>query len=130
MIAAPRLRFSLVLLLCTALLAVRTVGDHLHLCFDGTEPPVALHGVDGEFEHELPTAAGGHHDVDVDLFHASLAKGALDTPELVGLLYVTLPVPPVVVTERWISRTDEPRPTSLSRYLRPPLRGPPSTTLS
>ena len=127
---APRIRLSLILLLCTTLLAVRTVGDHLHLCFDGAEPPVTLHGADSDFDHELPNAAGGHNDVDVDILHASLAKSTTNTPALLGQLCVALLLPLSVARERWISTADEPLPASLSRYFRPPLRGPPSTTLS
>lgn len=130
MIGRPRYRLSVILLLCTALLAVRTVGDHLHLCFDGTEPAVTLHGPDSDFGHELPSAAGGHNDVDVDVVHASLAKSTVEQPALLGLTPVALPLPPSVTTKRWTFPADELLPTSLPRYFRPPLRGPPSTTLS
>lgn len=125
----PRYRLSLILLLCTALLAVRTVGDHLHLCFDGSEPPVTLHGVDGDFDHQSPSVAGGHHDVDVDLFHATLAKNTPDVA-ITGLPSIALPL---LAPAGWVQRIGPPETPVLPspiRHFRPPLRGPPSTTLS
>jgi len=127
MTGASRFKFGLVLLLCTALLAVRTVGDHLHLCFDGSEPPVSLHSIDGEFEHPPPSVAGGHHDVDLELFHANLAKSFPDPIALLGLICVALLFALAPARERWQFPRSEPVPASYFRYIRPPLRGPPTT---
>ena len=116
----------LVLLLCTAFFSVRMVGDHLHLCFDGSEPSVSLHGADGEIEHE-PGIAGGHHDVNLDLFHASLTKSNLDPIALIGLFCIAFLATLAPVKERWTPPATELLSTSLFRYFRPPLRGPPTT---
>lgn len=64
-------------LLCIVLLAVRMGGAHLHLCFDGLEPPLAIHagdiaGHDGE-QLDTPTDIQ-HADTDLSLVDDGVAK--------------------------------------------------------
>src|SRR5690606_38419783 len=47
---------------------------HVHLCFDGSEPPATLHWMTGE---ALPQAHGDDHDFPHD-HHAPDSAGALD----------------------------------------------------
>jgi hypothetical protein len=125
-----RIRLNVILLLCTAFLVVRTSGDHLHLCFDGTETAVALHGADGGLEHASPDVAGGHHDVDVDLFHASLTRNGPHAAAFIGLPFAASILPHARSVELDSPLPHAPIPASQSRYFQPPLRGPPPTTVS
>lgn len=63
--------------------------SHVHYCFDGQEPPAAVHLVDGtEHDHEVP----GHHDdgadhddLDLDVPNQALAKAVkYDLPAIVA----------------------------------------------
>ena len=127
-----RSRFALALL-CAAFVALRIAGAHLHLCFDGSEPPVSLHVADAGAHHagndghdHVAGPAGGHVDRDVLMsgdFVAKKSTGDLLLPFLVlafALALFTLaprrgPVPDY--------RT--PLPLHSRARLRPPQRGPP-----
>lgn len=113
-----------------ALLLAQSGGAHLHLCLDGSEPPVSLHLTDA---HHHADHHGGHHasgeshsDLDVPLAGDLLSKPAklgLDLPIIVlAALWLALLARPL---ERLRPR-DPPRRFASSRHLRlPPLRGPP-----
>lgn len=114
--------------LVLTVLAVRASDTHLHLCFDGQEPPTTVHFADASVHHDDHHQDQDHADKDVDPFvgalvksddtdsHLALVAGALIL--LIGLPVVSdvLPIPP-----------DLPHPTARSpSHLRPPLRGPPA----
>lgn len=50
---------------------------HVHLCFDGSEPPATLHWMTGE---ALPQAHGHSHDFPHDHGVPDAAAGSLDPP--------------------------------------------------
>jgi hypothetical protein len=116
----------LLTLLCALLLATRLGGAHLHLCFDGSEPPASLHLTDIGLHHGEFDAGSEHQDQDIALADevlAKLFKSQLDLPALLlaamflwGLLE--------------LAQTYTPRPArgfapSAAHSLRPPPRGPP-----
>ena len=132
-------RFALALL-CATLVALRIAGSHLHLCFDGSEPPVSLHVSDAaghaSHDHEsghlaphgMDSASETHHD-DLDVLvvgDAIVKKGsALSDATLFALVAVLLVF--AVARDRG-GRIVSVHPTFLPSSrprLRPPLRGPP-----
>jgi hypothetical protein len=119
--------------LCLALLMLRVSGPHLHLCFDGTEPPVSYHLmdsglVDSDAHHGEHAGAGdAHTDQDMPVAKDVLVKKpAADSTALLALVFALLlfliaPVResrPVFAGAALHSRSFP--------WLRPPLRGPPS----
>lgn len=114
-------------LLCLALVVVRANGAHLHLCFDGTEPPVSLHMADAGQHHENSGTGETHQDADVPVAGDALAKifklklGDLPLILLAAAILLSLllsPDRPIALRRIGIA------PLTL-RGLRPPLRGPP-----
>jgi hypothetical protein len=114
-------------LISLAVMAMPVSGAHLHLCFDGGEPPATFHAVEDGSAHDDAAVTSEHNDKDVSLQDAALAKkqdGAFDLPTALTVtafvlrLPVTAPAPAV--------DTDVATPPSLrvTRVL-PPLRGPP-----
>jgi hypothetical protein len=91
-------------LLCIVLLAVRMSGAHLHLCFDGAEPPFAIHAGDiaghddflgehgfGNDNYAENHADIQHSDTDLSLVDDGLAKTiklSLFAPALLAALLV------------------------------------------
>jgi hypothetical protein len=63
---------SFMVLLCLLLIAARISGAHWHLCFDGNEPPQAMHV--GDLDEHNGDNTGTHHDVDLKLVGDALAK--------------------------------------------------------
>jgi hypothetical protein len=57
--------------LLAILVATRLTGSHLHLCFDGGEPPVSVHTLEVEGHHDDGVQ---HEDRDLDLPGFTLAK--------------------------------------------------------
>jgi hypothetical protein len=113
----------LILLLSVTLLVTRIAGMHLHLCFDGMEPPVSLHLLDVD-PHATDEQA--HDDRNVELPGATVAKAS---SWLVDALFL------VAAFSCLLLLSDSRRqPLSVfplapflesTRLLRPPLRGPP-----
>jgi hypothetical protein len=102
--------------------------DHLHLCLDGQEAAVTLHGPDGDMHHQ--DDGRGHQDEDVDLPETGVAKSfskGFDQPILflavVFLLFCSASDAP-----RAIRTLVQPVPLA-NRHLLPPLRGPPAFNL-
>jgi hypothetical protein len=110
---------------------------HVHYCFDGQEPPAAVHFTDGT-DHSHERRGDGHHedhaahdthdehdDLDLDLPNQALAKAAKhDMPALAPTLCwaaVIARMPGTALTRQ----TDVP-PAPHPRYTHPPLRGPPA----
>ena len=114
-----------ILFVSVALLATRIAGSHLHLYFDGSEPPVSFHSLDLSDHHDEDTFE--HNDQDVSLPSATLAKIAtayLDAFIVTALTILILPLLGSSVLPR--KRTASFLPRLLLFFLRPPLRGPPS----
>jgi hypothetical protein len=71
--------------------------SHVHYCFDGQEPPAAVHLVDStDHDHEMP----GHHDddgaehedLDLDVPNQALSKACKhDLPAIAAVLVSTTP---------------------------------------
>ena len=100
--------------------------SHVHYCFDGQEPPAAVHLVDGtEHEHELPSHSDGaeHDDLDLDLPNQALAKAVkydlpAITPHVFAMALESRP------SGKWADAVDIP-PAPNPRYTHPQLRAPP-----
>jgi hypothetical protein len=117
-------RFLITLVACIAFLSLRLVGDHLHFCFDGSEPLVAVHADDGDIHHAETGVSAPHEDVNVDLVSA-VFKGASDVLVPLTLLGALLLFFLPLVRLRRIEFPSLLLPDSRYRHLRPPLRGPP-----
>jgi len=116
----------LLTLLCVTLLMVRVGGAHLHLCFDGKEPPISFHLFDDGLHHGAAGESATHQDADVavtvDLF-SKQHKWGHDLPLMllvVGLLWALLQTP-----RRFIAPFFTPTVYAAPAFLRPPLHGPP-----
>lgn len=99
--------------------------SHVHYCFDGQEPPAAVHLTDSAaHEHELPGNDDGaeHEDFDVDVPNPALAKHKYDLPAIVAFAW-TAPIEarPGGALAVGIDVPTAPDP----RYVLPPRRGPP-----
>src|SRR5262245_23407994 len=57
----------ILLTLFVAALFLRVAGVHLHLCYDGQEPPASLHVVDAGLHDDHDTGPAEHRDIDVQL---------------------------------------------------------------
>ena len=113
------------LILVVAVLVTRLGGVHLHLCFDGQEPPATIHVNDSDAHDDAHHVDEHHTDQDVEMFEAVLAKskGSVDLPLLLGACLLLLLLHPA--GGHWprdaFYRVFQPPPHAL----RPPLRGPP-----
>jgi hypothetical protein len=115
----------LIALLCAIVLVTRLGGAHLHLCLDGSEPPISLHFADSG-EHHSGESAAPHADQDVAIDADLLAKksGGDFDPAVLAFAIAFL----LLLTFRATGVTPEalslPFRSARTR-LRPPLRGPP-----
>jgi len=117
-------------LMCIVVVAIRLSGAHLHLCFDGSEPPAAMH-FDGDAGlHHLGTGEHAdeaeHADKDVNLIADALVKktGVFDLLVVLVALALFLKFLPFV--SRLLPQADLLLPVNSHRsHLRPLLRGPP-----
>jgi hypothetical protein len=114
------------LILIFAVVMTRLSGIHLHLCFDGLEPPASIHVTDGGQHNDAHHIETSHTDKDVEVFDAVLtkSKGSMDLPILFGacLLLLLLMRP----TGRQWPPDAFYRVFPLQAFaLRPPSRGPP-----
>jgi len=100
--------------------------SHVHYCFDGQEPPAAVHLVDStDHAHEVPGHDGGaeHDDLDLDVPNQALAKAVKhDLPAIVAVARTTAvdALPGGALAES----VDVP-PALSPRYALPQLRAPP-----
>lgn len=118
-------RTLLFAMLCVAILFVRVGGPHLHLCFDGQEPPVSVQFT-GNATHTEHQIGETHADLDIALASELIAKSkpaALDLPILLlaTLLLVLLPLPKGPRLRRIALCRLAPPP-----FLRPFAQGPPA----
>ncbi len=111
------------------LLVVRVGGAHLHLCFDGGEPPASLHLMDHGLHHGAPGMDAGHQDADMAVAGEVLVKLAELDLDLPVLLLAALLVWSVLQAPRQpVPGYRNPFAFYAARTLRPPLRGPPLLT--
>ena len=118
-------RFALALL-CAFMVAMRVAGAHLHLCLDGTEPPVSLHVADTG-SHHAEEPGESHVDRDVTISGDYVAKKSsfgLDLAMLAAILFMLLLLPMRRGATRQ-AHTAPLLPLPARLHLRPPLRGPP-----
>lgn len=122
----PHTIAALIALLCLALVA-RVGGAHLHLCLDGSEPPVSLHLSDSGVHHADESSSATHTDQDIAVGAEALVKkssGDLDLPALAFVLALLLFF--VALSRDVLPAFLSPPRLSPARVrLRPPLRGPP-----
>jgi len=127
-VSRPHAKRWLIAALCLALVVLRVGGVHLHLCLDGSEPPVSYHVADSGVHHLDEHDAGeSHSDRDMALADDLLLKKPAKVLDsllvlftfcmLLFLVHATGPRP---------SPGAPPRLRHLFSWLRPPLRGPPS----
>jgi hypothetical protein len=111
-----------------AVLTVRASDTHLHLCFDGQEPPTTLHFADASVHHDENHDGETHADRDFDPFVGLLLKsGNTDSDVALPLGVVALVVLLPPVSDTVPAASDPPSAaTDPPFYLRPPLRGPPA----
>jgi hypothetical protein len=115
-------------LLCASLVAMRVGGTHLHLCLDGSEPPVSLHVADAAEHHADDAGDTPHLDQDVTLGADLLVKKPFSDLDQSTI------APAFALPLFFVTRTRDvkpafpqlPRLASNPGRLRPPLRGPPS----
>jgi hypothetical protein len=113
-------------LISLAVMAMPVSGAHLHLCFDGSEPPATFHAIE-DGSHDHPGAEGAHNDKDVSLQGVALAKkqdGALDLPAVLAVATFVTRVPVTVPVPAFDTDVATPVPLRVAHLL-PPLRGPP-----
>lgn len=122
-----RLQPWLLSLLCVALLTVRVGGAHLHLCFDGKEPPKAFHWADSGDHHGGNVGADApHRDADIALAGDLIGKSGKQLFDLpLFLLAVILPWLLMQPGRRHATARFIPVAPTAPLFLRPPLRGPP-----
>lgn len=110
-----------------AFTGTRLSDIHLHLCFDGSEPPAAMHMADGAVHDDAHHRETRHVDQDVDVFDALLlAKKNDSAHDSVAIWRAPLVLLDVRVLISQVARSVlslRIRPPLF--HLRPPLRGPP-----
>jgi hypothetical protein len=114
-------------LISLAVMAMPVSGAHLHLCFDGSEPPATFHpGEDGSV-HNDHADTGAHNDKDVSLQGVALAKkqdGALDLPTALTVAALVIRMPVTAAVPVFDTDVATLIPLRVARLL-PPLRAPP-----
>jgi hypothetical protein len=108
-----------------AFLMARLTGAHLHLCFDGSEPPAQLHVSDDAEIHHHADDPQSHDDLDVDVLDDVLAKVAKHDSTAVALVVWCLTLLLVAVVLQPARSAIWPPPLRPPRFLRPLLRAPP-----
>jgi len=115
-------------LLALAVAVMPVSGAHLHLCFDGSEPPATFHAIAdaGAAAHNAPDSRV-HHDSDISAQSAVLAKKAdtgLDLPSLISVTWLSIRLP-VEAPAPVVLRDLSPSVSLQVQHRLPPLRGPP-----
>jgi hypothetical protein len=128
-VTRPRDPRWLIAALCLALVVLRVGGVHLHLCFDGSEPPISYHVADSGIHHLDEHEAGEtHSDRDMALGEDVLLKKPAKAQDSLLFLFA------FALLLFLLSRSAEPRPAVDAparrhpgfSWWRPPLRGPPT----
>jgi hypothetical protein len=119
----------LIAALCLALVVLRVGGIHLHLCLDGSEPPISYHVVDSGIHHLDEHDAGeSHSDRDMALADDVLLKKTAKAQDSLLFLFA------LTLLLFLVARSPEPRPAATAprrlrhsfSWVHPPLRGPPT----
>jgi hypothetical protein len=104
--------------------------SHVHYCFDGQEPPAAVHLVDGtDHDHGLPghhddeDAGAEHDDLDLDVPNQALAKAVKYDLPAIDVLAWTMPIESLPGGTLADGADIPPAPNP--RYSLPQLRAPP-----
>ena len=101
--------------------------SHVHYCFDGSEPPAAVHLADSSaHHHEAPGPSDDgieHDDLDVDVPNQALAKAVKYDLPAIPVLAWTMPLE-ALPGSTLADRVDTP-PHPNPRYALPQLRAPP-----
>ena len=99
---------------------------HVHYCFDGQEPPAAVHLTDStDHDHEVPGHSEGaeHEDLDLDVPNPALTKACKhDLPAITSHVWASSFE--ALSGKAPVHVTDLP-PAPNPRYLHPQLRAPP-----
>lgn len=133
MLRTSRIRAWLLTLMCVVLLLGPVGGAHLHLCFDGKEPPASFHLFDlgmhhPESGHSEPGMNAAHQDSDVAVSDNLLSKGKVEWTPTLALLAAALLLGLLRTPQRFIPRFTACATPPAPLFLRPPLRGPPLLT--
>ncbi len=120
-----RARLALFAALCAVVLLPRLGGPHLHLCLDGSAPPVSFH-ISDSVGTELHSGTDvSHQDQTVDVSNPVLGK--VWPPGLDGALLLIVAVLLAISQQALLHPVVRTIPVPGSpRFLRPPLRGPPA----
>jgi hypothetical protein len=107
--------------------ALTNAHGHVHYCFDGKEPPAAVHLVDStDHDHEIPghDSTGDHDDLDLDVPNDAVAKACKhDAPAITPVVAWSVGIDaPVGIS---LVASDAPPPAPDPTYDRPPARAPP-----
>lgn len=133
----PSWHAALLAIICLAVLWARSGGAHLHLCFDGSEPPSSLHLSVGAHHaddhsglhshHGEHDAGQAHSDLDVPLADSPLAKPGKLVQDLPLFLLAAVALFAFLGSPRQPRGVREPPtlPAWAVLHLVPPLRGPP-----
>jgi hypothetical protein len=123
----PLPRLAVVTLASVALSLVSLAGAHLHLCFDGLEPPVTLHHLAdvGPYpDHHSPERDCSDPAVELDVGLRGVPKDGTHAPA------ITPSVAHVAVGVRcgaFLCTVDAPAVArTIPRFRQPPLRAPPA----
>jgi len=112
-------------LLCAVVLLPRMAGPHLHLCLDGSAPPVTFHISEHSGDALVAGVDEAHQDQTVDVSHPVLGK--VWPPGLDGVLFLVVAALMLITGGHFLAPA--PRLSIVPRsllFLRPPLRGPPA----
>lgn len=113
-------------LVIAAVLIGRFEGAHLHLCFDGSEPPAAVHMADGADHDDAHHMETQHVDQDVDMFGATLVKKVYEGVDAPVVFAASLLFLLPVVTQSFVRPAPLLHPTPKRLFaFDPPPRGPP-----
>ena len=101
--------------------------SHVHYCFDGSEPPAAVHLADSSAHHHeaagQPDDGIEHDDLDVDVPNQALAKAVKYDLPAIPVLGWTMPIDALPGGTLADSVDTPPHPNP--RYALPQLRAPP-----
>ena len=106
---------------------VWVAGAHVHLCFDGQEPPATLHHLaqgGDHLDHHSPEE--GHSDSDVE-FDTSLTRAPKDGADTPASSASVVSAPAGASIMALVCQVDAPSSVrTASRFRQPPLRAPPA----
>jgi hypothetical protein len=120
-------RLAAVALLCASSSLPWVAGAHLHLCFDGLEPPATLHHLaDGGDHQNHHSPESGHIDSDVE-FDTSLTRAPTDGGDAPAISMRVANACASVGSKTFLRPTQAPSGAcSVPRFRLPPLRAPPA----